>query len=102
MSKKYYYLSVRYDDEPKGFGYRYISDDKSIKVGDRVLVERQNHLATGHVIETNSYEYDDVPYPVEYIKMIDGNVSKQSNEYKTSSDEAQRCLSIMQIIINRG
>lgn len=40
--------------------------------------------------------------PVEYIKMIDGNISKQSNEYKTSSEEAQKCLSIMQIVINRG
>lgn len=70
MSKKYYYLSVRYDDEPEGFGYRYISDDTSIKKGDRVLVERQDHLATGHVLDTSFFNYNEVPYPVEYTKKI--------------------------------
>lgn len=69
--EKYYYVSVRYDDAPEdSFGYRYISKNTSIKVNDRVLVPRGDSVATGHVIECEFYDYENVPYPVEYTKYV--------------------------------
>lgn len=39
--------------------------------------------------------------PVEYIKIIDKNVNKNTQRYAECSAEAQKCLSILQIIIDR-
>ncbi len=39
--------------------------------------------------------------PVEYIKIIDENVNKNTQEYADRSEEAQKCLSILQIVIDR-
>ena len=96
MNKKYYYVSVRYDDGTDGFGYRYISDDESLKVGDRVLVERQNMLATGRIIEAKFYQYDEVPYPVEYtkkiIEKIDESYRLPENTFKREPGSFYDCL----------
>lgn len=39
--------------------------------------------------------------PVEYIKIIEKNVNKSSQKYAERSEIAQKCLSVLQIIIDR-
>ena len=70
LSNKYYYLTVVYEDASYDKEYNYISDDYSITIGDRVLVERRNELVIAEVIDAKFYKKNEVPFPVEKTKHI--------------------------------
>ena len=69
--KKYYFLFVKYDD-CDGYckEYNYISNDLTIKVGDRVLVDRMGNLAVATVENVGFYNELNAPYPVDMTKSI--------------------------------
>lgn len=69
--KKYYFLFVKYDDcEEYNKEYNYISDDTTIEVGDRVLVDRMGNLAVATVENVGFYNEFNAPYPVDMTKSI--------------------------------
>lgn len=88
----YYYLLVQYEDYPTYREYNYISDDKSVKVGDRVLVDMAGSLAIAEVLETGFFNRFDAPFPVEktkrIIKKVDENFDLIDLEFKDEWDEA--------------
>lgn len=45
---------------------------------------------------------DSISNPVEYIKFIDKKTKKNKREYKDAVDQAQKCLSILQVIADRN
>lgn len=68
--KAYYYLTVRYENYYSNKEYNYISDDTSIKVGDRVLVDMLGELVIADVLKTAFYNKFDAPFPVNKTKKI--------------------------------
>ena len=70
IEEKYYYLTVKYEDYDGYKGYNYISDDYSIEVGDRVLVDRAGNPVIAEVLETEFYNKFEAPFPVEKTKKI--------------------------------
>lgn len=81
FNKKYTYVEVRYVDLYSSKGYAYISDDKSIKVGDIVYVDRAGTKCLAVVEEKNEYFYENAPYPVLETKRVIKIVTRAS-EYK--------------------
>lgn len=68
--KTYYYLTVRYEDYYSEKEYNYISDDLSIKVGDRVIVDMAGETVIAEVLKTEYCDEFDVPFPVHITKKI--------------------------------
>ena len=70
FNKKYTYVEVRYIDVYSSRGYSYISEDKSIKIGDIVYVDRAGTKCLAVVENKNDYYYENAPYPVLQTKRI--------------------------------
>ncbi len=68
--KVYYYLTVRYEDYYSNKEYNYISDDTSVEVGDRVLVDMAGEVVIAEVLETAYCVKFDAPFPVHKTKKI--------------------------------
>lgn len=66
----YYFLTVRYEEYFNGKEYNYISDDTSVEVGDRVLVDMAGEVVTAEVIETAYYNKFDAPFLVNKTRKI--------------------------------
>lgn len=66
--KIYYYLTVRYEDYYSNKEYNYISDDTSVDVGDRVLVDMAGEVVIAEVLETAYCDKFDAPFPVHKTK----------------------------------
>ena len=73
---KYYFLTVKYEDYSGYKEYNYISEDSTVIVGDRVLVDRAGNLAIAEVLETGYYDKFNSPFPVERTKKIIKKVDK--------------------------
>lgn len=76
-NKKYYYLTVQYEDYDNNKKYNYISDDTSVGVGDKVLVDMAGTLAIAQVLETGYYSKINAPFPIEKTKKIIKKVDKE-------------------------
>lgn len=70
FNKKYTYVEVRYVDVYSSRRYSYISEDKSIKVGDIVLVDRAGTKCLAVVENREDYYYENAPYPVLETKRV--------------------------------
>lgn len=71
FDKEYYYVSVVYADNLEAYNfYNYLSDDKSVKAGDKVLVNRAGEDVVALVTEAKYYLGSEVPFPVSRIKSI--------------------------------
>ena len=65
---EYIYCTV-YDNSTKNRGY-YITDDDSIRIGDRVSIPTDDGVITGKVSAVEYYTADNVPVPVDAAKKI--------------------------------
>lgn len=88
FDKEYYYVSVVYADNIDSYDfYNYLSDDKSVKAGDKVLVNRAGEDDVALVTEAKYYFGSDVPFPVSrtksIIKKIENDEELQKYGYKT-------------------
>lgn len=70
FNKKYTYVEVRYIDVYSSRKYSYISEDKSIRIGDIVYVDRAGTKSLAVVENRCDYYYEDAPYPVLQTKRI--------------------------------
>lgn len=70
FNKKYTYVEVRYVDVYSSRRYSYISEDKSIRVGDIVYVDRAGIKCLAVVENREDYYYEDAPYPVLQTKRV--------------------------------
>lgn len=70
FNKKYTYVEVRYIDVYSSRRYSYISEDKSIRVGDIVYVDRAGTKCLAVVENKADYYYEDAPYPVLQTKRV--------------------------------
>lgn len=66
----YTYASGVYDEKTIGEPSFYYKTDLSIKVGDKVLVDRNDKKVIGEVVALEYYEEDNVPYPLNKTKDI--------------------------------
>ena len=96
----YIYASVTYDDDYSEKKYSYKTDNENIKIGDKVLVDRNGNEAYGTVTDVNIYDADSVPYPVEktkeIIKIIDDDYDDDDYDY----DEYRKIEEYQDLIIN--
>ena len=71
FDKEYYYISVVYADDLDSYDFfNYLSDDKSVKVGDKVLVNRAGDDVVALVTEAKYYLGSEVPFPISRTKTI--------------------------------
>ena len=70
LKQEFYYLTVTYDDFKDNKKYNYISLDKTVKVGDTVLVDRAEETVDAIVTEVGYYNRFNAPYPLELTKKI--------------------------------
>lgn len=78
FDKEFYYVSVVYADDLDSYDfYNYLSDDKTIKPGDIVLVNRAGEDVIALVTEAKYYKGSEVPFPVRNTKTI---IKKIENE----------------------
>ncbi len=70
FNKKYTFVKVRYIDVYCSKLYSYISEDKSIKIGDIVYVDRAGEKCLAVVKDKDEYYYDEAPYPVLETKRV--------------------------------
>lgn len=70
FNKKYTYVEVRYIDVYSSREYSYISEDKSIKIGDIVYVDRGGTKCLAVVEHKNEHYYENAPYPVLQTKRV--------------------------------
>jgi len=77
-NKLYYYLLVKYEDTLSNKKYNYISEDTTIKINDRVLVDRAGEQVIAKVVETGIYTKEDCPFPLEKTKHI---IKKVDEDY---------------------
>lgn len=87
FDKEYYYVSVVYADDLDSYDfYNYLSDDISVKIGDKVLVNRAGEDIVALVTEAKYYLGYDVPFPVSrtksIIKKIENNEELEKYGYK--------------------
>ena len=87
FDKEYYYVSVVYADNLDSYDfYNYLSDDKSVKTGDKVLVNRAGDDVVALVTEAKYYLGSEVPFPVSrtksIIKKIENDEELQKYGYK--------------------
>ncbi|MBS5863502.1 MAG: divalent-cation tolerance protein CutA [Clostridium sp.] len=88
FDKEYYYVSVVYADDLDSYDfYNYLSDDKSVKTGDKVLVNRAGDDVIALVTEAKYYLGSEVPFPVSrtksIIKKIENDEELQKYGYKS-------------------
>ena len=81
----YTYISVYYEDGSVNKTYSYSPGEYDVKVGDRVLVERNDEYVTGFVTDINYYKRNEAPCTPEILKeieeIIDSNyIAKTSEE----------------------
>lgn len=81
LNNKYTYVEVRYIDVYSSRAYYYISEDKSIKVGDIVYVDRAGTKCLAVVQSKNDYYFEDAPYPVLETKRVISIVTR-AEKYK--------------------
>ncbi len=74
--KLYYFLTVKYEENSSNKEYNYISDDESIVVGDRVLVDMAGKLVIADVLEADYFTEKDAPFPVNRTKKVIKKVEK--------------------------
>lgn len=88
--KIYYYLTVRYEDYCSDKEYNYISDDLSVKVGDRVIVDMAGETVIAEVLKTEYCDEIDAPFPVpitkKIIKKVDENFDIADIEFYKELD----------------
>lgn len=85
---KVIYVSVVYDDDivgkTVGNSFYYKTDIDSIKIGDKVLVDRVGKETLGEVVDVEYFKKIDVPYPIyktkDVIKIIKSNNESKNNE----------------------
>lgn len=82
--KIYYYLTVKYEDYYSKKEYNYISDDTSVEIGDRVLVDMAGEVVIAEVLETAYCDKFDAPFPVYKTKKI---ITKVSEDFDTEDIE---------------
>ena len=82
LNKKYTYVEVRYIDVYSTRTYSYISEDKSIKVGDIVYVDRAGTKCLAVVQSKNNYYFEEAPYPVLETKRVISIVTR-TEKYKS-------------------
>lgn len=70
FNKKYTYVEVRYIDVYSSRKYSYISEDKSIRIGDIVYVDRAGTKCLAVVENRCDYYYEDAPYPILQTKRV--------------------------------
>lgn len=70
----YYYLTVIYLDDSSKKEYNYISEDRTVKEGDIVIVERKDKKVFARVVDARVYKKKDVPYPVNKTKYIEEKI----------------------------
>lgn len=68
--KAYYCLTVKYEGYYSNKEYSYISDDTSVKVGDRVLVDMAGKNVVAEVLEAKYCNKFDSPYLIHKTKKI--------------------------------
>ena len=78
----YIYVSVTYDDDYSEKKYSYKTDNENIKVGDKVLVDRNGNEAYGTIVEVNVYDAESIPYPMEKTKEIIKIIDYDYDEHK--------------------
>ena len=68
------YVAVEFVDDPNvvGWCYWYICDDRSVKVGDKVVAPlgRHNNVQTGIVRHMKFDDEEHSPFPIHLIKRI--------------------------------
>ena len=70
FNKKYTYVEVRYVDIYSSRRYSYISEDRSVRIGDIVLVDRAGIKCLAVVENRADYYYENAPYPVLETKRV--------------------------------
>ena len=70
FKRQYTYIEVRYIDVYSERKYSYISEDKSIRVGDIVYVDRAGEKCLAIVVSKNKYYFEQTPYPVLETKRV--------------------------------
>lgn len=79
MQEEFFYITVAYVDVFDSYRtYNYLSEDKTIKRGDKVLVNRSGTETVALVLKAQSYKRYEVPFPVEKTKQIIKKI--ESNE----------------------
>ena len=81
LNRKYTYVEVRYIDVYTSRRYSYISEDKSIKVGDIVYVDRAGTKTIAVVESKRDYYFEEAPYPVFETKRVIQIVTR-AEQYK--------------------
>ncbi len=81
LNRKYTYVEVRYIDVYTSRRYSYISEDKSIKVGDIVYVDRASTKTLAVVESKRDYYFEEAPYPVFETKRVIQIVTR-AEQYK--------------------
>ena len=76
---QYYYITVKYDKYNNGKKYCYISEDTTIKTGDKVVVYMANSIVIASVIDTQYCTRKNAPYPVEKTKRIIEKVTENTD-----------------------
>ena len=76
FNRKYTYVEVRYIDVYCSRLYSYISEDKNVKIGDIVYVDRAGNKCLAVVENKNDYYYEEAPYPVLETKRVIKIVTK--------------------------
>lgn len=81
LNQKYTYVEVRYIDVYCPRKYSYISEDKKIKVGDIVYVDRAGTKCLAVVESKRDYYFEEAPYPVLETKRVIEIVTR-AEQYK--------------------
>lgn len=81
FNKKYTYVEVRYIDTYCSNRYSYISEDKSIREGDIVYVDRAGTKCLAVVENKKDVYFEEAPYPVLETKRVIKIVTR-AKEYK--------------------
>lgn len=102
--KIYYYLTVKYEDYYSNKEYNYISDDTSVGVGDRALVDMEGELVIADVLETAYCDKFDAPFPVhktkKIIKKVDEDFDVKDIEYYDEWDSESETINTLKINID--
>ena len=81
FNRKYTYVEVRYIDVYCSRLYSYISEDRNVKVGDIVYVDRAGNKCLAVVENKDDYYYEQAPYPVLETKRVIKVVTR-AEQYK--------------------
>ena len=82
----YTYVSVYYEDGTINKPYSYLPGEYDVKVGDRVLVERNDEYVTGIVTAINYYKRNDAPCSPNILKEIEEILSSDYDAEPVTKD----------------